>query len=783
MTTTTSIETEREIAARPRPIIRAVELGTVSVLKAGALVLLSDAFGDVAPDRRGLGLYLGDTRVLSTALLRIEKNRPALLRPDVGGAASGMVELTNPELPDDPLRSLDHPIALPRQSIGIRRERTLDPAGILRERAVLTNYTTAPQGVEAELILDVDAADIFEVRGRQRARRGTLLPIVAGELTVLFRYRALDRLELRTEVTFDDRPGVLGAADDADPGPVSACWTLQIAPGGEAAVGWTVRSAWLAAGGASAAGAGSEAGEAPAGPPPGAPTGFSGRPAPATGVASPRESPSAPRTTAPGVSPGPARHDAASDAPTTIETDDNLVNLVFERATADLRLLQGPGPGPGERIVAAGIPWFSTLFGRDSAIAAYAALPFMPDLAVDALRVLADLQASVDDPATDAEPGKILHELRTGEMARLGELPFGRYYGSVDSTPLWLLLLGETMAWSADTSLLDELWPNAMRALAWLRAAPQDADGFLTYATRAPRGLRNQGWKDSADAVRDRRGGILEPPIALAEVQAYAAEARRRLGALARLRGDDELAAGLDREAAALADRFDRRFWRADLGWYAMALGPNRTPADALASNMGHCLWAGAVPAARAAAVVRALTGPELFSGWGIRTYGARQPGFNPLGYHTGSVWPHDTAIAAAGLKRYGFHEDATALAWAVLDAARHSSGFRLPEHFCGFDRTVTGAPVPHPVACAPQAWAAAAPFLLLTTMLGLVPRAPTRELQIVRPVLPAELSKVVIRGLRLGDARLDLLFHRWRGATSAEVLSRTGDVRVTVHL
>lgn len=735
----------RFVSARPRSVIRATELGSVGVIKAGSLVLVSDECGDVIPDRRGLGLYRGDTRVLSTLALLVEDRPPTLLRADPGGAASGVVQLTNPDLASDPIRALDLPIALPRQSIGIRRERRIEGEA-LRERLAITNYTEALQRVAVRLVLDADGADIFEVRGRQRPRRGALLPIEVADRTVRFRYRALDGGELHTDVQLDGTPDVLGAAQADDPGPVAARWALLVPPGGAVDLGWSVTAAWRMPGSAlsavdvvRAATAADPAGEGPD-----------------------------PRLAAPRA---------------TVETDDEIVNLILERAIDDLRLLRTPGPGPGEHFVAAGIPWFATLFGRDSLIAAGSALPFLPELAVDALTVLARFQADRDDPAADAEPGKILHELRTGEMARTGELPFARYYGSVDATPLWLMLLGETVAWTGDGHLVERLWPTILRAVEWLRRAPRDDDGFLVYRTRVVGGLRNQGWKDSADAIRDRHGRILEPPIALAEVQAYAIEARRRIAGLARSRGDDALAAALEAEATQLAGAFDARFWQANGERYAMAIAAGGRIADALASNVGHCLWAGAVPPHRAATVARALVAPPLFSGWGVRTYAADQPGFNPLGYHTGSVWPHDSAIAAAGLKRSGFHEDATTVAWAVLDAARRTPGFRLPELFCGFDRDALDVPVVHPVSCAPQAWAAAAALRLVTTMLGLVPHAPAGELEIVRPVLPPGLGRVLVRDLPVGAGRVDLLFHRWRGTTSAEVLRRSGDVRVTVRL
>ncbi len=747
MTTARGRRAPRTFEARPRPIIRATELGTVAVLKEGPLVLLSDAFGDVAPDRRGLGLYLGDTRILSTALLLVEGHRPTVLMPDPGGAASGVVQLTNPELPGDPTRAADHPVALPRQSIGIRRVRTLHD-GTFDERIVFANYATAGQRLRVRLLLDVDGADIFEVRGYDRPVRGDLLPILVEDSTAVFRYAGLDGRELRSTVGLAAEPAFAAPGRDDELGALAASWTLDLPAGGEGEIGWTVRASW----------------------------GDSVLTEPATAeramdvVLSDHDE---------GIPAGGAPGEVGA----TIETDDELVNLILARALADLRLLRTPGPGPGEHFVAAGIPWFTTLFGRDSLIAAYAALPYAPGLARDALAVLARLQADEDDPAADAEPGKILHEMRTGEMARTGELPFARYYGTADATPLWLIVLGEAVAWTGDGDLPDRYWPTAMRALGWLERSARDADGFITYRTRAPRGLRNQGWKDSGDAIRDRTGALVDPPIALAEVQGYAVEARRRLAELARLRRDADLAARLEGDATALARRFDDRFWQPELDRYAMALGPNGSVADALASNMGHCLWSGVVPPHRAAAVARDLTGPGLFSGWGVRTYGAGQPGFNPLGYHTGSVWPHDTAIAAAGLKRYGFHDEASELAWAVLDAARLAPGFRLPELFCGFDRQAVGVPVVHPVSCAPQAWGASAALMLMTTMLGLTPRALTGELEISRPVLPRGLSKVVVRGLPVGSATVDLLFHRWRGTTSAEVLERRGDLRVVVRL
>ena len=673
----------RRIPATPRPIIAATDLGSVGVLKAGALVLLTDDRGDIVPSRRGLGLYLGDTRVLSTLALMVEGDPPTLLRADPAGEAAGVVELTNPELALH--AALDDSVsALPRQSIGIRRERRIEPPALI-ERLAITNYTELPRRLAIGLLLDADAADIFEIRGHERPQRGELLPIEIEGRGMKFRYRATDGLVLTTEVVFHTGPDEIVPATAAELASAAARWAVNVPPAAKVELGWRVTGGWSDASGTR-------------------------------------------RRHGRSTVAGPAR--GATEQPpivASVETNDEIVNLILARAIADLRLLRTPGPAEGEHFVAAGIPWFATLFGRDSLLAALAALPFLPELAEDALTVLARLQADQEDPGVDAEPGKILHELRTGEMARVGEIPFARYYGSEDATPLWLMLLAETVAWTGNQALVDRLWPHATRALGWLDNSPRDADGFLVYQSRAPDGLRNQGWKDSSDSVRDRDGRILEPPIALIEIQAYAVEARRRMAALSRARGDQKSADALDRVAADLAVRLDERFWLPGDERYAMALTASGI-ADAVTSNPGHGLWAGAIPESRAAAVARDLLSPAQFSGWGIRTYGAGQVGYNPLGYHTGSVWPHDTAIAAGGLKRYGYHNEAARVAWAVLDAARRAPGFRLPEHFCGFDRDAVGAPVVHPVSCRPQAWAAAAALSLVTTMLGLVPTRPSRS-------------------------------------------------------
>ncbi|MEO5885287.1 MAG: amylo-alpha-1,6-glucosidase, partial [Candidatus Limnocylindrales bacterium] len=481
---------------------------------------------------------------------------------------------------------------------------------------------------------------------------------------------------------------------------------------------------------------------------------------------------------------GAAAYRAWELGTTTIESDHELFNLVLRRSVSDLRLLVNDGPAPGEHYVAAGVPWFTTLFGRDALITAFQSLSVRPQLAVETLEVLAAYQATADDPWRDAEPGKILHELRTGEMARTGELPHTPYYGSVDSTPLWLVLLGATFDWTGDRALVDRLWPNALAALDWIdRYGDQDDDGFVEYQRRSERGLLNQGWKDSGDAIRDRNGRASVGPIALAEVQGYVFDAKRRMAALARMRGDAAMGERLDREATELAARFEAAFWVEDQRFYAMALDGEKRHADAIGSNAGQCLWSGIVSADRCVDVIERLLQPDMFSGWGVRTYAANQPGYNPIGYHTGTVWPHDTSLIAAGFKRYGHDDASNRLVGPMMEAAQRFTDYRLPELFCGFDKAEALVPVPYPVACSPQAWAAGSSFLFLETMLGLRAHADRGELELLHPNLPDWLRSVKVMDLRVGDASVDLLFHRWRGTTSAEVLRKVGDISVTIRL
>jgi len=406
-----------------------------------------------------------------------------------------------------------------------------------------------------------------------------------------------------------------------------------------------------------------------------------------------------------------------------LETDDEDLSHTYRRSLVDLAALRiRPGASLEWALPAGGLPWFMTVFGRDSILASYEALPFQPHLAQATLTCLAELQATEFDHFADSEPGKIVHELRRGIYAGTERIP-RRYYGTHDATLLFLILLDEFQRWTGDSAFARELEEPARAALAWMEGpADLDGDGWLEYRKRSssPTALDNQGWKDSDDSMRFADGRLAEPPIACCEVQGYAYDARLRTARLARLVWKDkELARRLERDAAELKQRFNRTFWDGRRRQYVLALDGEKSKVDATASNMGHLLWSGIVDESRAGQVVRRLMRKDLFSGWGIRSLSTEMEGFDPLGYHIGCVWPHDTAIAAEGMRRYGFREEASRLARSLLEAAAAFEN-RLPEVFSGFERDGTNVPVPYPEALVPQAWSAGAPLLALRTILGL---------------------------------------------------------------
>jgi glycogen debranching enzyme len=495
----------------------------------------------------------------------------------------------------------------------------------------------------------------------------------------------------------------------------------------------------------------------------------------------PNEAPRYPRRRSGAISHGHeslvrAEAQSVSEAP-QLETDSFPLKQAYDRALRDLAALRLKGEDVAEHqnAVAAGIPWFMALFGRDALITGYQTLPYLPGISHGALKALAGLQGQQEDPLTQEEPGKILHEYRVetspGHEALIPHFP---YYGTIDATPLFLVLLREYFRWTGDVELVRELWPAAVRALNWMdEYGDQDGDGYIEYMRRGARGLQNQGWKDSWDSIRFADGRIAEPPIALCEVQGYAYAARLGMADLADLMNDHGMADEERLKAEQLRERFNHDFWLDRRSTFALALDGQKRQVDGLASNAGHTLWSGIANANRAAEVVKQLMSPAMSTGWGIRTMGVDEGGYNPIGYHTGSVWPHDTSIITAGLLRYGYADEAKSLVEAVFSAAERFDLYRLPELYAGYARADFGFPVEYPTACSPQAWAAGAIPLLITSMLGLRADVQQRRIEI-RPHLPMlsdPINYLRLSGIRVGEGELDL-----------EIRNLNGEVRATLR-
>lgn len=677
--------------------------------------------GDITPPAApDVGFFHDDTRFLSHLELKIGGHRTVVLSSSTERTFASTIELTTGALAQ--ISSFD----LPENTLHIRRRQVIS-SDVLFDTLVFSNFNQAEVELLVEITYDADFVDVFQVRGCARAKSGQYYrPLFQGD-SLIFLYRGLDNMRRETVVRFQTPPEKVDNT--------TATWRLRLPPGAATVELVTTISCHVEG----------ERGWHP------------GRNFNQT-LRSRRE------------------HflDWERDS-TEFRSSNEVFDEALRTCIGDFHALQIPEGQ--QHIIAAGIPWFATIFGRDAIISAYQSLLLNPQLAKDTLRVLARYQGKAVNDWRDEEPGKILHEYRTGEMTRSGEMPFSPYYGSIDATPLFLILLSETFNWTADEALVNELLPAALRALEWIENyGDLDGDGFIEYKRRSPQGLTNQGWKDSWDANMHRDGSVAAPPIALVEVQGYVYEAQYRMSQLLRQFGHSDRADQLKRRASELAKKIEKAFWMPNESFYAMALDADKRQLQVISSNPGHLLFTRTVTKERARILAQRIVQEDMHSGWGIRTLSRNERVFNPLSYHRGSVWPHDSSLIGHGMALYGFRAEVNSLLSSLYQAALNFRDYRLPELFCGVQRRERDEPVHYPVSCSPQAWASGTFFLLLTSILGIRPSAHRKELNIVNPMLPDFLEDLRIRNLQIGKSRVGLDFTRRGDRTFCNVVDVHGE-------
>ncbi len=698
------------------------------VLKHDDLFGLFDRWGDIQPIGIGdQGLYFGGTRFLSRLEFNVNDRRPLLLNSNVQeDNALMVVDLTLPDLYQDDV------LVIRKGTVHLFRSKLLWQ-GRCYEHVALHNYGGVPVSFELEWTFNADFRDVFEVRGARRPRRGRLLPCENRDRTLILGYWGLDDVLRETQIEFSRTP----QWEDG----YKARIACELSPGGSDDIYVTMSCR---------TGSDSDSSALPG-------VGY-------------RRALRAHR----------ALLKARRRGRAAVFTSNEQFNDWLNRSAADLHMLTSnldTGPYPY-----AGTPWFSTPFGRDGLVTAMQTLWLEPDLARGVLAFLAAWQADEEDPAIEAEPGKILHEMRGGEMAALGEVPFARYYGTVDATPLFVWLAGMYYRRTGDRDFVASLWPHVERALAWIdHYGDSDGDGFVEYACHCANGLVQQGWKDSDDSVFHADGSDAPWPIALCEVQAYVYEARREAAVLARVVGRYDYAAVLEQQAESLKRHFNEVFWCEEIQTYALALDGLKRPCKVRTSNVGHVLATGIADETLARRAVRTLLSRDSFNGWGVRTVAKGEARYNPMSYHNGSVWPHDCGFTAAGIARYGRKEDVLAVMTGLFDASICLDLHRLPELFCGFNRLRGQGPTLYPVACRPQAWASGAVFHVLQSSLGLVFSPEKPQLRFFHPRLPDYLHRLEITNLRAGDGVIDLVFHRHPRDVGINVLRKEGDIEIAI--
>jgi len=695
------------------------------VLKEGDTFAVFDRLGEIGKTGHGeQGLYHRGMRHLSRWEMLIQGRRTMLLNSTMKRDNSSLVvELTTPDIQED-----DHPV-LPKGVLHASRSLVMQES-TLYEHLTLGNYAEEPLDVEITYRFDADFHDMFEVRGTRREKRGELLPAQIHDRAVILAYRGLDGVLRRTGLYFDHSTAECQAEE--------CRFRLRLMPRQEEKLSFSIScqcgTAEFCIGSHSSALRWSE-----------------------------------------------TRLKERRSNWSTVVTSNEAFNEWLGRSMADLQMLTTDTIYG--RYPYAGVPWFSTPFGRDGLITALQTLWLQPQLSQGVLNFLAETQATEKDPQSDAEPGKILHEMREGEMSALGEVPFRRYYGTIDATPLFLVLAGRYFHRTGDLNLIQSIWPNLRRALQWIDDwGDADGDGFVEYQRQNSRGLVQQGWKDSDDSIFHADGTLAEGPIALCEVQGYVYEAKRLMAELAEEAGELEWSRKLCHEAEQLKEKFNATYWVEELGTFAIALDGRKRRCEVLNSNAGHLLYNGIVAEEHAARLVETLIAPRSFNGWGIRTIAENEPRYNPMSYHNGSVWPHDTALIAAGMARYRHHEGALKILNGLSDAADFLDISRLPELFCGFPRLQGHAPTLYPVACSPQAWASGSVFMALQGCLGLTFSHRKPQVRFDHPVLPDDLQWIRIENLRIGGGELDFILRRHPRDVGLNIERKEGDIEIVLR-
>jgi glycogen debranching enzyme len=693
------------------------------VLLHGDTFAVFDRSGDIQPVGFGQqGIFHDETRHLSRLEMLFCGFRPLLLSSTIreDNVLFG-IDLTNPDI------QLESGVSLPRGTVHIYRTKFLTEL-ICYDQITLNNYSDTGIDVEVSLAFEADFADIFEVRGEKRKRRGEKLPQEIGRSSVTLAYQGLDNIRRTTRVVCSH------ASCEPHEGGIAV--PVHIEAHGE--VSFTVNVVCEREG---------------------------NRLATSSGYSEGLQAMIHSRST------GPL-------AEVDVKTSNEQFNSWIHRSCADLAMMVTQTPHG--LYPYAGVPWFSTVFGRDGIITALELLWLTPSIAKGVLSYLAATQATSHDAARDADPGKILHEMRKGEMARLGEVPFGRYYGTVDGTPLFVLLAAAYYERTADAEFLREIWPNILAALEWIDVyGDRDRDGFVEYARQTDHGLVQQGWKDSGDSVFYSDGRLAVGPIALCEVQAYVYAAKNGIASVAADLGHKDLADRLRAQASDLRAKFQSAFWSDEIGMFVLALDGQKKQCRVRSSNAGQCLFSGIATDAQYHSISEALLSPAFFSGWGVRTLVSGERRYNPMSYHNGSMWPHDNALIAFGALRRSRKDLASRITSGLLDLSSEVMLHRLPELICGFGRRSGKGPTLYPVACSPQAWAAGSVFMLLQACLGLEIRASESRIYLYHSALPEKLQQIQIRNLKVGNGSVDLSCERFADSVSVNILRRSGDVEI----